>query len=1015
MRALGTVSALAIMAIHIAVLPVQAAPAPGPKAAAAAQIAPALQLLAHDTRRDREAVADVALTISSLDIDVNISGHMAQTTIVATFSNPGERPLEGDFSLDLPTGAYVTGYGLDVGGAMIDGVLQPKLKAREAYEEQLRAGVDPGLAEVDAANRFTTHIFPILPGSGRTVKVVFVTPVGPDGRFELPLTTAGKVGRLSIRTMRPGFDVVQVSLPVAARDRKSSDAAGDIFVTRDVQVQGALILTGLKPKSEVTLSRHANGETFFEAVVAAEPAGALKARTLRLYWDASRSRREADTKAEAALIAAYVAQTRPKALDLILFNDRMPQVVHIDAPTPEAVLTALADVRYEGATRFTDLERVLDGRADACIVVSDGQMTLDAFAAKRWPCRVMTVSSDKSARRDVLRQLAARNGGAYIDMAALGPEEALKQLLVRASKLRDVTDENGQPVDYAVSAMGSDLYRIVGPKPDGSRLVLDYGDTQKTFDFGKLNTDSNDGAGTAWGAVQIERLNATDAPDAEKVLALARRYHVATPDVSFIVLETGADYARNGIEPPEAIAKSVRDEYIAVRDGLAKTAADRKAARFDDVLTMWSEQKEWWATKPVTLAWATAEIRRRKTAKTESAPAGTPLPSPMQPRVTPSSEAAPPPPASSDDRVVVTGNRAQLRYSVALKRGADIGGDGAESLGFSGGYTPQIEISTAEWNPDRPYLKALTGIKPGDKAAFEIAYRAQEAQFGDTPAFYFDTAEWMFRNGFAGGAAATARNALDLTSSDIDSQIILAGRLLRYGDDDNALWLDEHIARLTPEKPQAQRNLALALIETTDRRLAAKAISKADALKSYTRALELLSKVVLTPWNSDYDGIEIIALTEANHLVARMKTLGATADDLSDILPAKLTGLLDVDIRITLEWNTDKTDMDLWVDEPSAERAIYSNPHTLLGGRLSNDMTRGYGPEEYLLHVAPSGGYEVLANVYAADRIDPNGATSITVRLYRDWGRPTEKVESFVIELAKGQKGTVQVGKFTRK
>lgn len=107
--------------------------------------------------------------------------------------------------------------------------------------------------------------------------------------------------------------------------------------------------------------------------------------------------------------------------------------------------------------------------------------------------------------------------------------------------------------------------------------------------------------------------------------------------------------------------------------------------------------------------------------------------------------------------------------------------------------------------------------------------------------------------------------------------------------------------------------------------------------------------------------------------------------------------------------------MDLWVNEPTGERVIYNNPKSQLGGRLSNDMTQGYGPEEYLLRVAPAGEYSVQANVFAADTLNRNGATSVTVRLYRDWGRPTEKMESFVIELEKGERGTKLVGKFNRK
>lgn len=370
------------------------------------------------------------------------------------------------------------------------------------------------------------------------------------------------------------------------------------------------------------------------------------------------------------------------------------------------------------------------------------------------------------------------------------------------------------------------------------------------------------------------------------------------------------------------------------------------------------------------------------------------------------------PPAQMDSRsnaeVVVAGMRARSANNDTS--GGLLGGE------LSGNYSPpSIEVSAAEWNPDRPYLKALAAVKADDAAGFDATYSAMEKAFGDTPGFYFDVAEWLFRKGDAKRAAAVARNALELPASDLDTRIILAGRLARYGDDADAVRLDEGILAQTPEKPQAARNLALALIDATDRRRAAGTIAQTVAVADYKRALGLLMKVVLTPWDSDYDGIELVSLMEANHLVARMKALGVMPADLSDIIDPKLVALMDVDIRITLEWNTDKTDMDLWVDEPTGERVIYNNPKSQLGGRLSNDMTQGYGPEEYLLRVAPLGEYSVQANVYAADTLNRNGATSVTVRLYRDWGRSTEKMESFVIELEKGERGTKLVGKFNRR
>ena len=980
----------------------------------------AIELKAHNIRKDRSADDVTSLRISDLDAEVNVAGNVAQTTLTLTFANPTSERLEGDFSLQLPVGAYVTGYALDIDGRMVDGVLQSKLQAREAYEEKLRAGIDPGLAEVDDRNLFRTHIFPILPGSGRTIRVTYVTPIAKGGAYSLPLATTDPVGKASLRVVshRNGYTAVSVGSPAgfdvgAISQRDGADvysfSARNKALTDDLTVR---ILEGDVP----VVVRHRNGESFFNLIVEAEPAGVQKARSLRLYWDASRSRREDDTASEAQLVADYVDAVKPATLDLVVFADGTPKVVHFDAPGREAILKTLKDIDYAGATRFAVLEKALPGKADVCLLVSDGRMTFDSFEVAKWPCRVMTITSSAVARRDVLSQLSAKNRGVLVDLSAVNRDEALRQLLIRPARLWDVEDASGHSVDYAITPIGQGHYRVFGPRPAGDSLRLVFDDETVTTNL--PGAIAHDGIGALWGATRIDRLNATDAPDRDKVVETARRYSIATRDVSFVVLETGQDYAGAGLAPPDSAGKTVMADYIRARDELARDAKEEKAGRFDDILKQWKEQKAWYAGKYMTLKEARKHLRPADPARGDDEEDGMVVVTGARASHDGDNDhdaegAPPPPPPAMVDRPPPPAVQPRISPNAGYSSGVLPDNSvaeplqrvpGIEVLRFSGqdAIASVIEISGAEWNPDRPYLKALDAAPD-----VEAAYRAQEKQYGDTPAFYFDVAEWTFRKGDAVKAAAIARTALDVPSADHDTRIILAGRLLRYGAYDDAIWLDEHILALTPEKPQATRNLALALIDSAE----SGKLPRVEAIKRYERALDLLMKVVLTPWDDDYDGIEIISLMEANRLVA----MGVGEGRLSERIDPRLVAMMDVDIRITLEWNTDKTDMDLWVDEPTRERVIYSHPKSLLGGRLSNDMTRGYGPEEYLLKTAPEGEYKVLANVYAADVLNRNGATSVTVRLYRDWGRPTEKMESFVIELQKGEKGTRTVGTFVRK
>jgi hypothetical protein len=322
----------------------------------------------------------------------------------------------------------------------------------------------------------------------------------------------------------------------------------------------------------------------------------------------------------------------------------------------------------------------------------------------------------------------------------------------------------------------------------------------------------------------------------------------------------------------------------------------------------------------------------------------------------------------------------------------------------AGAPSPDIAIEAAPWDPKRPYIDALGAAKPGDWAR---VFHEQEAKYGDLPAFYFDVAEHLFRRGDPKAAAAMALNALELPSSDLTTLTVLADRLMRYGDEDRAIWVYEKVLYLDPDRPQPRRSLALALIERAERTAAHGGPVEAQK-RDYARAMALLGEVVTRAWDSAYDGFEMVALMEANRIVPRMKSLGMGPLPLDP----RLVDLFDVDLRVVLEWNTDATDMDLWVDDPFAERAIYNHPRTTIGGRLSHDMTQGYGPEEFLLHKAPGGDYTVRANVFRADRLNPNGPTAIRVRLYRDWGRPTQKVETVEVELKPEEKGAKLVGTF---
>ncbi|CAF4113542.1 unnamed protein product, partial [Rotaria sordida] len=97
--------------------------------------------------------------------------HQVATTM--TFKNEHSRILEGALEFTLPETATICGFGLDVDGVIVDGVVVEKEKARVTFEKEVRKGVDPGLVEMIKGNIFRTRVYPMPVGGTRIVRIIY--------------------------------------------------------------------------------------------------------------------------------------------------------------------------------------------------------------------------------------------------------------------------------------------------------------------------------------------------------------------------------------------------------------------------------------------------------------------------------------------------------------------------------------------------------------------------------------------------------------------------------------------------------------------------------------------------------------------------------------------------------------------------------------------------------------------------------------------------------------------------
>lgn len=933
------------------------------------------------------------VSVSSLLVAVKVRGEIAETTVTATFSNPGNDLLEGQFALNMTHGAVVTGYALDIGGTLIDGVLETKYKAAEAYQRRVSQRIDPGLAEVSYSDRFETRIYPVPPRGSRTIRLRMVSAFDPAEGYVLPLTMPGKVGHVSITIEG---DVGAVSMPEGLK-------GGAKFEAENIALKGALKLAAAKRTDVLLVSEHPGAERFFDLVAPAPKPRAAQNLPLHIFWDRSVSRSDDALKAEAQLAQDLAASRGLRRVKLTLFDSGAIETKEINV---DRLAGELGQVRYRGGTSYASLGLAVVEPGSDCLMFSDGRVSIDDRRDFALPCRVFTVSSGPETDRAWLSEVAGRSGAVSIDLGGMKPADALAQLQRPEAGILSVTDRGGKRIDTVRLAADAGALHIVGPMPDeGPVLVWIVGEAgPRRFNAPSETASVFAGPGALWARYRLGVVAADRPP--EELAAMARRYNVATPQASFVVLESPNDYVQSDIEPPPTYPKAMRQQYAALRREADEAEVAQRKSRFETVLAAWDNQKEWWGTtfKGVrskdSLKQAEDERDRPRPELRPNAPAPTAAPPPP-----------PPPPAelalsqSRADAVTVTGS---LRAGSANGAGArdsrvafDGSADKAEEAGASEqpvGRAGKIEI--ADWAPDRPYLKRL------DKAGkdWEAALDKEIKDNGALPLFWFDVGEWHWRAGRKEEARRAVEAALDLPTRDNQTLAIVAARLLRYGSHDRAIWLLERLAEREADRPQPSRTLALALIERS-KTAKTKDLARADL----ERAIALLSKAATELFDVNATGVETVTLMEANAALVRLEAMGGSSTALDKRLVAKV----DADVRVVMEWNTPRTDLDLWVTEPRGEKVGYSSPTSSWGGKLSGDVTNGYGPEEYLIRRAQKGVYEIRANTFASDRSNPNGPSSLTVRVIRNFGRPNQSEELLDIEMDAESHDMRQLGKIT--
>ncbi len=245
-------------------------------------------------------------------------------------------------------------------------------------------------------------------------------------------------------------------------------------------------------------------------------------------------------------------------------------------------------------------------------------------------------------------------------------------------------------------------------------------------------------------------------------------------------------------------------------------------------------------------------------------------------------------------------------------------------------------------------LKPSAGGEMRQKA--EASYVAARKNWPEDLLVFHAVSQARLRAGDLLGAARAISSVVELRPEDPEALRMTGFVLLAQGLAQPAAELFGHLRATRSFEVQACLEEALALVE---------AGRIADAARSY----EL---VLARKW----DRHEQVGEAGRQHYVQWLKrllggaALNAAQRQAVQRRVAELGVSTEVDLQVTLHWNADDIDIDLWATGPENERTWYQARETKSGGHLFWAETRGYGPELFQQARAHVGTYVAQVHYY---------------------------------------------------
>ena len=548
---------------------------------------------------------NVPLTVGYHRVSVDIRDQIARTVIEESFVNHTKGRLEGVFHFPLPQDASISGFGMWIGGDLIEADVVEKQRAREIYEEILREKRDPGLLEWTGGNIFKARVFPIEPHSEKRIKITYtqVLPLKGTGyrysyalrsellkqnplrelAIDVKISSVMPLSRVNSPTHTARIDSTRHSAHVEF-------GAQEYTPTRDFEV--AVELGG--SQSDVVLIPHRRGDDGYFMMLLTPPAGEGtwqreilpdgKPMELLVLADTSASMDSEGRETQAGFIASLLSSLTPEdkinlACCDVDCNWAFKRPV---AASDENTKAALDLMSGRVSLGWTDLDEAFASALKQCgpntqvIYVGDGIVTTrDAdpvafgkrlkllYQGKDTSCHAVSVGS--SFEPIVLKAMASLGGGSVRQIGGeRTPQAVALELLSEISKpaVRDlkvqftgIRTARVYPEELPNLAAGTQQILLGRYLPEGRdqqgevTVTAMRGQEPLRFHTGVSLKDAEQGNSfipRLWARMHLDALLEQGASSAikDEIIMLSEEYHIMTPYTSLLVLESDEDRER---------------------------------------------------------------------------------------------------------------------------------------------------------------------------------------------------------------------------------------------------------------------------------------------------------------------------------------------------------------------------------------------------------------------------------------------------------------------------------------